>query len=208
MWLYLSLCPGQAHKIAFTVSNSHSARRQTGAGKTYTMLGGRDSYKSRGLVPRCISRVFEEIRRSPDLTRTVRMSYVEIYNEHIYDLLNPAQVRLLGLCGGRSCEQHVRTSRFATSRAMEGPGFLIVRIIELTRAFIVHPAGPRCDSDRGRPPGLGAGAGGVVPRGDDGAGRPAAHVRGKSVVSDVENNCAISFLQDARAVQLVCCRVS
>ena len=31
---------------------------QTGAGKTYTMSGGRDSYKQRGLIPRCISALF------------------------------------------------------------------------------------------------------------------------------------------------------
>lgn len=55
------------------------------------MTGGKDSYKSRGMVPRSIARVFEETRANPDLTRTIRMSYVEIYNEKIFDLLNPSQ---------------------------------------------------------------------------------------------------------------------
>ena len=34
---------------------------QTGAGKTYTMSGGRDSYKQRGLIPRAISAMFSEL---------------------------------------------------------------------------------------------------------------------------------------------------
>ena len=53
------------------------------------MSGPADSYQDRGMVPRAITRLFEELQSNPDLIRTVRMTYLEIYNERIFDLLNP-----------------------------------------------------------------------------------------------------------------------
>lgn len=35
----------------------------TGSGKTYTMLGATDAYEKRGLIPRCMSFLFEEISK-------------------------------------------------------------------------------------------------------------------------------------------------
>lgn len=106
---------------------------QTGAGKTFTMSGGKDSYKQRGLTPRAISAIFRELalrpatagivrvrvkvrlqrphaqsaaprRRSlrrqhttrcvPIVSRavcTLQVSYAELYNESIYDLLNSSK---------------------------------------------------------------------------------------------------------------------
>jgi kinesin family member 6/9 len=61
---------------------------QTGAGKTYTMSGGSQNYKFRGIIPRAISQVFTEIQNKPELSYVVRVSYAEIYNELIYDLLS------------------------------------------------------------------------------------------------------------------------
>ncbi|KAA6397719.1 MAG: putative Kinesin-II 95 kDa subunit [Streblomastix strix] len=60
---------------------------QTGAGKTYTMLGPSDSFAYRGVIPRVISDLFREIQNKPDTAFTVRISYFEIYNEVIKDLL-------------------------------------------------------------------------------------------------------------------------
>eukprot|EP00668_Euglena_longa_P011895 GGOE01014315.1.p1 GENE.GGOE01014315.1~~GGOE01014315.1.p1 ORF type:complete len:741 (+),score=211.83 GGOE01014315.1:42-2264(+) len=59
---------------------------QTGAGKTYTMTGGND-FKQRGLVPRAIAQVFNDIVAKPEQSFQIRVSYMEIYNERIYDLL-------------------------------------------------------------------------------------------------------------------------
>ncbi|KAL3901744.1 MAG: hypothetical protein SGCHY_000372 [Lobulomycetales sp.] len=60
---------------------------QTGAGKTFTMTGASENYKHRGLVPRTISQVFREIADRPETAYTVRISYLEIYNEQMVDLL-------------------------------------------------------------------------------------------------------------------------
>ncbi|KAJ3144872.1 Kinesin-like protein kif9 [Irineochytrium annulatum] len=60
---------------------------QTGAGKTFTMTGATENYKHRGLIPRAISHVFREVAERPQMACTVRVSYLEIYNEQIVDLL-------------------------------------------------------------------------------------------------------------------------
>ncbi|KAI8917458.1 armadillo-type protein [Entophlyctis helioformis] len=61
---------------------------QTGAGKTFTMTGATENYKHRGLIPRAISHVFREISERPTLAFTVRISYLEVYNEQMVDLLS------------------------------------------------------------------------------------------------------------------------
>ena len=60
---------------------------QTGAGKTFTMTGHTENYRLRGIIPRAISHIFQEIRSRPDFTVSVRISYAEIYNEVMCDLL-------------------------------------------------------------------------------------------------------------------------
>jgi kinesin family protein 6/9 len=65
---------------------------QTGAGKTYTMSGGTGNYKTRGCIPRSLQEIFAEVNSRPDQVYTIRMSYLEIYNETLYDLLSPAGV--------------------------------------------------------------------------------------------------------------------
>eukprot|EP00755_Sulcionema_specki_P037713 Sspe_Gene.109472::Locus_89615_Transcript_1_1_Confidence_1.000_Length_774::g.109472::m.109472/K10397/KIF6_9; kinesin family member 6/9 len=67
---------------------------QTGAGKTYTMTGGND-FKTRGIISRAISDIFNEIAQQPDKTFQVSVSYMEIYNERLYDLLDPTTEDLL-----------------------------------------------------------------------------------------------------------------
>jgi hypothetical protein len=74
---------------------------QTNSGKTYTMFGSewtgsyRDNERefsfnpfaqNNGLVPRTISHIFSEIQESKN--STVSCSYIQIYNEKIYDLLD------------------------------------------------------------------------------------------------------------------------
>ena len=54
---------------------------QTGAGKTFSMVGGSQTYKYRGLIPRSIGQLFQEIGSRFDQAVTVRVSYIEIYNE-------------------------------------------------------------------------------------------------------------------------------
>ncbi|NWR61489.1 CENPE protein, partial [Bucorvus abyssinicus] len=57
---------------------------QTASGKTYTMMGNEDSV---GIIPKAIQHVFKVICEIPDREFLLRVSYMEIYNETITDLL-------------------------------------------------------------------------------------------------------------------------
>lgn len=69
----------------------------TGTGKTYTMRGGL-KLADRGLIPRLLSNVF---RRGKKITKDsngativdVTLSYYEIYNDKVFDLLQPPEKR-------------------------------------------------------------------------------------------------------------------
>uniref|UniRef100_A0A3Q3F715 Kinesin-like protein n=1 Tax=Labrus bergylta TaxID=56723 RepID=A0A3Q3F715_9LABR len=61
---------------------------QTGSGKTYTMTGSKESYKERGLIPRALQEVFLEVEKRTEYAFTVHLSYLEIYNETLVDLLS------------------------------------------------------------------------------------------------------------------------
>lgn len=64
---------------------------QTGAGKSYTMMGSDiDDADGKGIIPRIIEQIFSSIMSSPgNIEYTVRVSYMEIYMERIRDLLQP-----------------------------------------------------------------------------------------------------------------------
>lgn len=56
---------------------------QTGAGKTFSMLGLSNNYKQRGIIPRAIQQVYHEISSKFDQAINIKVSYVEIYNERV-----------------------------------------------------------------------------------------------------------------------------
>jgi hypothetical protein len=58
----------------------------TNAGKTYTTMGNINSQSDWGIIPRALQDIFA--RMSPT-THQLSMSYLEIYNEQVYDLLSP-----------------------------------------------------------------------------------------------------------------------
>ncbi|KAF9700015.1 hypothetical protein EKO04_001365 [Ascochyta lentis] len=64
---------------------------QTGAGKSYTMMGSDiDDDVGKGVIPRIVEQIFASILASPsNIEYTVRVSYMEIYMERIRDLLMP-----------------------------------------------------------------------------------------------------------------------
>ncbi|KAJ3321080.1 Kinesin- protein 12 [Boothiomyces sp. JEL0866] len=67
---------------------------QTGSGKTFTITGPEETTPDTvGIVPRALSRMFEEIKKqkgSKSITDIrIQASYLEIYNENVLDLLNP-----------------------------------------------------------------------------------------------------------------------
>ncbi|KFY03284.1 hypothetical protein O988_01581 [Pseudogymnoascus sp. VKM F-3808] len=63
---------------------------QTGSGKSYTMMGNQEQP---GLIPRTCQDLFQRIEAvdEPNITYNVRVSYFEVYNEHVRDLLVPRQ---------------------------------------------------------------------------------------------------------------------
>ena len=60
---------------------------QTSSGKSYTLLGGQ-SVESRGVLPRFVEDLFTLKHKMNLNTFEVKCSFFEIYNEHIYDLLD------------------------------------------------------------------------------------------------------------------------
>ena len=77
---------------------------QTGAGKTFTMIGDTNSYRNRGVSPRTLAHVFQEVGARPETAFDISVSYMEIYNERIFDLLRDGSKRA-PTGGGRGAEE-------------------------------------------------------------------------------------------------------
>ncbi|KAM3824023.1 kinesin-like protein KIF1B isoform 5-T6 [Vipera latastei] len=63
---------------------------QTGAGKSYTMMGKQEENQA-GIIPQLCEELFEKINdnSNEDMSYSVEVSYMEIYCERVRDLLNP-----------------------------------------------------------------------------------------------------------------------
>lgn len=68
----------------------------TGTGKTFSMQG---ISSSPGIIPLAITDIFSYIRETPSREFLLRASYLEIYNEKIYDLLSPDAANTPGGAG-------------------------------------------------------------------------------------------------------------
>ena len=72
---------------------------QTGSGKTFTITGGAERYRDRGIIPRSISEIFKRVSQDANSKYVVRVSYLEIYNNNGYDLLsNRKKMYLIFTC--------------------------------------------------------------------------------------------------------------
>lgn len=77
---------------------------QTGSGKTFTMLGAMDhvdifNHNLRGVIPRSLEFIFSLISREKQMAGDAKeflckCSFLEIYNEQVFDLLDPASTSL------------------------------------------------------------------------------------------------------------------
>ncbi|XP_078481618.1 kinesin-like protein KIF3A [Ciona intestinalis] len=69
---------------------------QTGTGKTFTMEGVRSVPELRGIIPNSFAHIFGHIAKAEGDTRFLgRVSYLEIYNEEVRDLLGKDQTARL-----------------------------------------------------------------------------------------------------------------
>ncbi|KAL6711928.1 hypothetical protein ACN47E_002971 [Coniothyrium glycines] len=71
-------------------NNCIFAYGQTGSGKSYSMMGYGQEY---GIIPKICQDMFERIKEmqaDKNVGCTVEVSYLEIYNERVRDLLNPS----------------------------------------------------------------------------------------------------------------------
>ena len=95
----------------------------TGAGKTHTMIG---SQENPGIVPRAVSALFARLAdASTPLAVGIRASFLECYNEAVYDLLNPTGAPLRLRAGGSGGETARANGFFA-----EGQLLVDVRTVE------------------------------------------------------------------------------
>lgn len=93
---------------------------QTGTGKTYTVEGNTNRYSARGLATRALSMIYQELEKRSDQHISVYLSYLEIYQEVAYDLLNPA------------ARSTIPIAPFARVTVVEGPrGSCILRGLSL-----------------------------------------------------------------------------
>lgn len=64
---------------------------QTSSGKTFTMKG---NTQEQGVIPLSIAEIFDYISNNPQREYLIKVSYLEIYNEVIIDLLQPENSNL------------------------------------------------------------------------------------------------------------------
>ena len=53
------------------------------------MTGATENYQQRGIIPRTIQHLFKEIATRQDRMYNVRIGYLELYKEQLFDLLSP-----------------------------------------------------------------------------------------------------------------------
>ena len=67
------------------------------------MIGDTGTYQHRGVIPRALSHIFAEISARRETAFTVSASYMEVYNEKLFDLLlDPASEEANAGSGGNS----------------------------------------------------------------------------------------------------------
>lgn len=92
---YDVVCAPVVEAVAEGFNGAVLAYGQTGTGKTHTLLNlgasptahGNDANTDRGLVVRAVEDLFCKAAEDPERRTEVAVSYVQVYNEEVYDLL-------------------------------------------------------------------------------------------------------------------------
>lgn len=86
--LYVDTARPIVDKVLEGYNGTILAYGQTGTGKTYTMSGNPDSPQTKGIIPNAFAHIFGHIAKARENQKfLVRVSYMEIYNEEVRDLL-------------------------------------------------------------------------------------------------------------------------
>ncbi|KAJ6626778.1 Kinesin-like protein KIF3A, partial [Pseudolycoriella hygida] len=86
--LYIDTARPIVDKVLEGYNGTILAYGQTGTGKTYTMSGNPESPQTKGIIPNTFAHIFGHIAKAKDNQKfLVRVSYMEIYNEEVRDLL-------------------------------------------------------------------------------------------------------------------------
>lgn len=83
--VYQKYCHPIVESVMLGFNGTIFAFGQTASGKTHTMMG---SSSQPGLIPLTVDAIFDIIQNMPEREYMVRISYIEIYNENVLDLLD------------------------------------------------------------------------------------------------------------------------
>jgi len=105
--------------IDYSYNGTIFAYGQTGTGKTHTMEGKQEPPHERGITPRTFDHVFKVIEGTPTVQFLVRVSYLELYNEEVRDLLSPNHLNKLELREKPDCGVFVKDLSKHTVKSVE-----------------------------------------------------------------------------------------
>ncbi|XP_039232953.1 osmotic avoidance abnormal protein 3 isoform X3 [Drosophila yakuba] len=86
--IYDEMCYSLVESTIEGYNGTIFAYGQTGCGKTHTMQGDENFSNNSGIIPKCFDHIFETISMATNVRYLVLVTYLEIYNECIRDLLN------------------------------------------------------------------------------------------------------------------------
>ena len=75
---------------------------QTGTGKTYTMEGDIESEELKGVIPRASESIFAQLKKKEEAEYSAKVSFLELYNEELQDLLSVTDDKRLRIMDDRS----------------------------------------------------------------------------------------------------------
>lgn len=97
MDVYQSVMGATIDEVLMGYNCTVFAYGQTGTGKTFTMEGERshanlswEQDPMAGIIPRALHELFERLQ-GPDVEFTIRVSFLELYNEELFDLLSASE---------------------------------------------------------------------------------------------------------------------
>uniref|UniRef100_A0A914VF80 Kinesin-like protein n=1 Tax=Plectus sambesii TaxID=2011161 RepID=A0A914VF80_9BILA len=98
--IYRDIVAEQIGEVLLGYNCTVFAYGQTGTGKTFTMEGEHDREANHswdtdpkaGIIPRALHHLFNELEKQEADEYTVRISYVELYNEELMDLIGAADL--------------------------------------------------------------------------------------------------------------------